>query len=61
MREFVGGDVLSEDTRELMVGGVDVPGLGLGVQYGLRVIMRETEVGPAIGHSGWFPGYLSIV
>jgi len=33
--------------------------LGPGVKYGLGVIIRETEAGPAYGHSGFFPGYLT--
>ena len=31
--------------------------LGPNVRYGLGVIVRETQLGPALGHSGFFPGY----
>ena len=33
--------------------------LGPGARYGLGVIVRETPLGPAWGHSGFFPGYLT--
>jgi D-alanyl-D-alanine carboxypeptidase len=33
--------------------------LGPNVQYGLGVIIRDTPLGPAWGHSGFFPGYLT--
>lgn len=33
--------------------------LGPNVRYGLGVIIRETDFGPAYGHSGFFPGYLT--
>ena len=33
--------------------------LGPGARYGLGVIIRETELGPALGHDGGFPGYSS--
>ena len=61
MRALASGDVLNDKTRAMMIDGVDAPRLGPGVKYGLGVIVRETETGAAIGHSGWFPGYLSIV
>lgn len=33
--------------------------LGRGTTYGLGVIIRETPIGIAQGHSGFFPGYLT--
>jgi len=33
--------------------------LGPGTRYGYGVILSETPLGPAWGHQGWFPGYLS--
>jgi D-alanyl-D-alanine carboxypeptidase len=33
--------------------------LGPNVRYGLGVIIRQTDFGPAYGHSGFFPGYLT--
>jgi len=43
------------------VDGVPAPALGPGVRYGLGVIVRDTPLGPAWGHSGYFPGYLTEV
>jgi D-alanyl-D-alanine carboxypeptidase len=42
-----------------VIDGVDAPMLGHGVKYGLGVIVRDTELGPVWGHSGFFPGYLT--
>lgn len=33
--------------------------LGQDVKYGLGIIYRSTAAGPAYGHSGFFPGYLT--
>jgi len=30
------------------------------VRYGLGVTIRQTPLGPAYGHRGWTPGYLSV-
>jgi len=32
-----------------------------GERYGLGCTIRDTALGPAVGHSGWFPGYLTDV
>ncbi|MFN0244907.1 MAG: serine hydrolase domain-containing protein [Planctomycetota bacterium] len=37
--------------------GVDAPLLGSGMKYGLGVIVWSSPIGPAFGHSGYFPGY----
>jgi D-alanyl-D-alanine carboxypeptidase len=42
-----------------VLDGVEAPGLGRGVRYGLGVIVRDTPLGIAYGHSGFFPGYLT--
>jgi D-alanyl-D-alanine carboxypeptidase len=42
-----------------MLDGVAAPGLGRAARYGLGVIIRDTPLGPAYGHSGFFPGYLT--
>jgi D-alanyl-D-alanine carboxypeptidase len=39
-----------------MLDGVPAK-LGPNTRYGLGVILRETRLGPAHGHSGFFPGY----
>ena len=33
---------------------------GPDVSYGLGVTVRSTPLGPAYGHRGWAPGYLSV-
>ncbi|RIA55244.1 serine hydrolase domain-containing protein [Dichotomicrobium thermohalophilum] len=33
---------------------------GEAVRYGLGVTIRQTPLGPAYGHRGWTPGYLSV-
>ena len=42
----------------VMLDGVPAR-LGPNVRYGLGVIIRDTPLGPAWGHSGFFPGYLT--
>jgi D-alanyl-D-alanine carboxypeptidase len=39
--------------------GTNARGLGQGARYGLGVIIYETPLGTAWGHSGFFPGYLT--
>ncbi len=41
------------------VKGVEAPMLGRGVTYGLGVIIRQTPLGVAYGHAGFFPGYMT--
>jgi D-alanyl-D-alanine carboxypeptidase len=52
------GSVLPAELRDEMLRTVP-HALGPGVGYGLGVIVRETPLGPAWGHSGYFPGYLT--
>jgi D-alanyl-D-alanine carboxypeptidase len=33
---------------------------GQSVQYGLGVIIQQTDLGPSYGHGGWFPGYHTV-
>lgn len=54
-----GGRVLEASLRDAMVAGEVAPELGKGVRYGLGAIVRTTANGPAWGHSGFFPGYVS--
>jgi D-alanyl-D-alanine carboxypeptidase len=42
-----------------MLNGVAAPMLGRETKYGLGVILRQTRAGPAYGHSGFFPGYMT--
>jgi len=60
-RALCAGDVLDEPMRTAMLDAKDAPELGRGVGYGLGVIVWTTEHGPAWGHSGFFPGYLTEV
>lgn len=53
-----GGDLLPPAIREVAFDGVPAR-LGPGVRYGLGVILWPTPLGPAVGHSGFFPGYLT--
>jgi D-alanyl-D-alanine carboxypeptidase len=40
-----------------LLDGTPAEALGPGVNYGLGVMVRTTELGPCWGHSGFFPGY----
>jgi D-alanyl-D-alanine carboxypeptidase len=57
-RALFTGQAFDPDLLETMLDGVPAR-LGPGVQYGLGVIMSPSPVGPAWGHSGFFPGYLT--
>jgi D-alanyl-D-alanine carboxypeptidase len=41
----------------VMLKGVPALELGPGIDYGLGVILRASDLGPTYGHSGFFPGY----
>lgn len=54
------GDVLDARSRALMIDAAVPAALGPGVLYGLGVIVRPTTpAGATVGHSGFFPGYMS--
>lgn len=57
-KALYGGTVLTPPLREEMVRGVPSR-LGRDVKYGLGAMIRPTSLGPAWGHSGFFPGYLT--
>ena len=50
------GRVIDSAMVRAMVDGVPAK-LGPNVSYGLGAIIRQTRLGPAWGHSGFFPGY----
>jgi D-alanyl-D-alanine carboxypeptidase len=50
------GRVIDTALVRQMVEGVPAR-MGPNVRYGLGAIVRETRLGPAWGHSGFFPGY----
>lgn len=54
-----GGNALSKKARASMVAAAVDAQLFPGDRYGYGVIVSETPAGPAHGHSGFFPGYLS--
>lgn len=53
-----GGEVLDDKWLAQMLDGVPAR-LGPGARYGLGVIIRQTPLGQTLGHSGFFPGYLT--
>jgi len=57
MRALQGGRIVDPVRLAEARRGVDAPMLGPGVKYGLGVIVLDTPVGTAYGHSGFFPGY----
>lgn len=60
-RALYGGDVLPAETRARMLAAQPAPELGREVGYGLGVIVWKTPHGEAVGHEGFFPGYMSAV
>ncbi len=46
-------DAVPKDASQRRLHGEDVA-------YGLGVTLRTTDLGPAQGHRGWTPGYLSV-
>jgi D-alanyl-D-alanine carboxypeptidase len=59
-RALYAGDVLKPETREQMLDAVPAK-TGPGDKYGLGVQVLTLPCGEAIGHSGWFPGYVSFM
>lgn len=53
------GKAFSAELLPQVVEGVPTPMLGGETRYGLGVIIRETRLGTAYGHSGFFPGYMT--
>jgi D-alanyl-D-alanine carboxypeptidase len=58
-REAWSGRVVPAELLPEVEDGVAAPMLGKNVRYGLGVILRETRHGRTLGHSGYFPGYLT--
>jgi D-alanyl-D-alanine carboxypeptidase len=57
MRAFHAEKLVDPALLEEARKGVPAPMLGKDVRYGLGVIILDTPLGPAYGHSGFFPGY----
>ncbi len=53
------GQAFSPDLLPQVLDGVTAPMLGRETKYGLGVIIRQTTMGTAYGHSGFFPGYMT--
>lgn len=58
-RELWSGRVIPAALLASVQDGVPAPMLGKDVRYGLGVILRATRNGQCLGHSGYFPGYLT--
>jgi D-alanyl-D-alanine carboxypeptidase len=58
-KAFFEGKAFDPSLLPQVLHGVDAAGLGRGVRYGLTTIIRDTPLGVAYGHSGFFPGYLT--
>ena len=56
---FYEGKAFPPDLLPQVIDGVAAPMLGRETKYGLAAIIRQTEVGTAYGHSGFFPGYMT--
>ena len=57
-RALYTGRAFEPSLLSVMLEGVPAR-LGPGSRYGLGVILTDTPAGPAQGHSGFFPGYLT--
>ncbi len=55
-----GGRVLQADTLQHMLDGVPMKE-GSQQLYGLGVMLRSSERDRVLGHSGWMPGYVSMM
>jgi D-alanyl-D-alanine carboxypeptidase len=58
-KSFYEGKAFDASLMPQVLEGVEAAGLGRGVRYGLTTIIRDTPLGIAYGHSGFFPGYLT--
>lgn len=60
-RALWGGRVLDEQRTALLLDAPPAPALGRGVGYGIATIAWPGPRGANVGHSGFFPGYLTEV
>ncbi|MCA8943158.1 MAG: beta-lactamase family protein [Planctomycetes bacterium] len=56
---FGHGARLPADLWKQATDGIRAPPLGDTARYGLGMILRDTILGPSIGHTGFMPGYLA--
>ena len=55
------GEAVEGDYLPRLLDTVSARPLGPGVEYGLCVMVRDTEAGQLLGHDGFMPGYLSTM
>jgi len=60
-RILCSGEAVEGPYLETLLDAVPARDLGPGARYGLGVILRDTVAGPAIGHDGFMPGYLTAL
>jgi D-alanyl-D-alanine carboxypeptidase len=58
--EALPGDYLDDLLDAVRKDSTQQARVGPEVRYGLGVTIHETPLGPAYGHQGWTPGYLSV-
>lgn len=54
------GELIDEPYLPELLDALPTP-KGPGDSYGIATILRNTDLGPAYGHDGFFPGYLTSV
>lgn len=59
VRHQFGAGGIPPTLRTEVVDGVDAPQLGPQTRYGLCCIVKSGPLGKTLGHSGFFPGYVS--
>lgn len=59
VRHQFGNGGIESSLRAQVVDGVEAPQLGPGTRYGLCCIVKNGPLGTTLGHSGFFPGYVS--
>ncbi|MFT5478134.1 MAG: D-alanyl-D-alanine carboxypeptidase, partial [Planctomycetota bacterium] len=60
-RILYAGHAVDGPYLDTLLDAVPAAELGPGARYGLGVILRDTPAGPAIGHDGFMPGYLTAL
>src|SRR5262249_49508992 len=60
-RAVYGGAVLTPALRTAMLDGKPTQGIGRDVRYGLGAMVWRTAHGVAVGHEGFFPGYMTCM
>lgn len=55
------GAILGDSGTAEAMRGVDAPDLGTGTRYGLGLRIDTTRAGLALGHGGFYPGYVTWV